>query len=80
MAQHYCPNCRERAFVWCLDEENTPNTQWACSLCKFYAEENGFLESVCQNCNTENLMYFRSPNGYFRFCTNCQFKANAYPW
>lgn len=80
MAEQYCPSCKEKAFVWALDEEVSPNTQWYCSSCKYRAEENESLESTCSKCNTENLMYLKSGNEHFRFCTYCQFRSKAEVW
>ena len=80
MSEQYCPNCKEKGFVWSLDEEASKNTQWNCSLCNFHAEENESLESMCNKCNTENLMYLKSGSEFFRFCTNCQNKTKAEPW
>ena len=80
MSEQYCPNCKEKAFVWSLDVEVTPNAQWYCSLCKYHAEENESLESTCSECKTKNLMYLKAGSDFFRFCTNCQFKTKASPW
>ncbi|MDH5355078.1 MAG: hypothetical protein OEY09_11600 [Gammaproteobacteria bacterium] len=80
MAEQFCPRCKEKSFVWSLDEEASQNTQWHCSSCEFYAEEDESLESLCKKCNTENLLYLKIDNEFLRFCTNCQFQEKAKPW
>ncbi len=80
MSEQYCPNCDKKSFIWALDEDNSPLTQWHCSLCDFHAEENEMVESLCDNCGTKHNLYLKSVNGYFRFCTNCKEKSEALPW
>jgi len=80
MSEQYCPNCKEKTFVWSLDEKANKNTLWHCSSCDFHAEENEFLESTCSKCSTKNLMYLKSGGEFFRFCTNCQYKEKAGSW
>ncbi len=80
MAEQYCPNCKEKGFVWGLDEDVSSYTQWFCSICKYHAEENEPLESVCSECNTKNFIYLKSDGEFFKYCTNCRYKTKAEPW
>ena len=80
MTQQYCPNCKEKAFVWSIDEEDSPNTQWHCSLCKYRAEENEELEGECKACETKSNLYMKSGSSYFQFCLTCQAKVEIEQW
>ena len=80
MSEQYCPNCKEKAFVWYINEEESPNTQWYCSLCKYHAEENEALESECKACKTRNNLYMKSGAHFFQFCLNCQAKVVIEQW
>ena len=80
MSAQYCPNCGKTEFVWFIDEEQSPYTQWHCLSCEYHAEEDESLESICNNCKTKNLIYIRSNGEYFKFCTECQNKTKATPW
>ena len=80
MSEQYCPSCENKAFVWSLDEEVSPNTLWQCSSCDFHAEENESLEGKCSKCGTENLMYLKAGSDFLRFCTNCKYKTKADAW
>lgn len=80
MSEQYCPSCKEKAFVWSLDEESSINTKWHCLSCKYQAEENESLESACSKCGTENLIYLKSGSEYLGFCTKCQHKSKADAW
>ncbi len=80
MSEQYCPNCHEKAFVWALDEEASPNTLWYCSAYKYHAEENEALENVCSHCGNKTNLYMKAGKEFFRFCTSCQCKTEASPW
>lgn len=80
MAEQYCPQCGNKAFVWSIDEEISNHTQWYCSLCNYHAEENEALESPCDKCNITSMLYLKNGNEFFRFCTNCKLKYKADPW
>jgi hypothetical protein len=80
MSEQYCPNCKEKAFVWAIDEDVSPNTQWYCSACKYRAEEDESAEGICDECGTKNKMLLKSKNECFRFCSNCQSKDAAEQW
>ena len=80
MTAQLCPSCGEKGFVWSIDEDVSPYTQWNCLECSYSAEENEKLESVCDECKTKYLIYLKSNNEYYKFCTNCQTKTKAKSW
>jgi DNA-directed RNA polymerase subunit RPC12/RpoP len=80
MAEHYCPNCKQKKFSWFIDEEAGPYTQWRCSRCDYVAQENEAREMSCTECNTKNFLYFKTNNDFFRFCIKCQYRLTADPW
>jgi len=80
VSEKYCPNCKEKSFVWAIDEEESQNTLWYCSLCKYHVEENEALVSECKVCETKTNLYMKSDSEYFQFCLNCQTKLEIEQW
>ncbi len=75
MAEHACPECNEKGFVWALDEEKSDLTQWYCSCCEYHSEENESLEKHCPKCKEKEFMAMLDSNSKFWYCTSCQFKV-----
>jgi hypothetical protein len=65
-------------MTWSIDEEVSPLTQWYCSLCSYYAQEDESHESTCPACGSENSYLLLSDStGTLWFCLNCQSRLRA---
>jgi transcription elongation factor Elf1 len=71
MALQYCPKCKKLSFTWCLDEEQTPLTQWHC-YCGYYALENESKQRDCPVCDTEKAYsYMIDAKNKYWWCHKC---------
>src|SRR5437870_3169039 len=53
MAVQNCPGCGQLGMTWSIDEDQSPLTQWYCSLCGYTAEEDEKRESGCPKCGVK---------------------------
>ncbi len=67
-----CPNCREQAFTWSYDEENTPPTTWNCSNCSYIAWEDESFERICVSCGTKSEMRLKDEVKIYWYCHVCE--------
>ena len=71
MATEICPNCKEDAFTWSIDEEESALTKWGCYKCSYIAWEDEALERVCSNCGNKTEMYLKDDTKKFWYCCSC---------
>lgn len=67
-----CPSCRDQAFTWSYDEENTPATTWSCSGCRYIAREDESFERVCVTCGTKNEIRLEDDIKIYWYCHLCE--------
>jgi hypothetical protein len=70
MALQICPNCKEQAFTWTYDEENTPPTSWACN-CGYSARENESFIRECNACGTKTQSRLQDDSKTYWWCSSC---------
>lgn len=66
-----CPNCKADFFVWSIDEEVSPNTQWGCYHCKYQAFEDEKLERICAACNKKSELHLEDEACIYWWCHLC---------
>lgn len=79
MTAHACPACKAKAFVWSLEEEVSPNTQWYCMACSFAAEEDESKEDWCARCRDRSAIWLLTSPGPGHWCLECGSLTEAAP-
>jgi hypothetical protein len=82
MSAQVCPNCKANAFVWSLNEDESPLTRWHCAVCKYSAEEDEAQEQTCAHCGSKHSsLLLRDTSGIHRWCCACgTFEATTEPF
>lgn len=72
MSAQICPRCQVRHFIWWIDEELSPFTQWVCGNCHYTAEENEKRIADCSHCAANaSLSLMNDDTGPKRWCSAC---------
>ena len=71
MAEVNCPNCKENAFTWYIDEEESPFTIWYCRICKYVAYEDETTVRNCSTCDTRTETELKDDLKKYWWCSRC---------
>jgi phage/plasmid primase-like uncharacterized protein len=71
MTAQLCPRCRQIGLTWSIDEEESPLTQWHCSLCEYVAWEDESKEQPCHMCGRQGSILIEDESGTYRYCFAC---------
>ena len=71
MATQICPNCKEDAFTWFMDEDISPLMIWSCTSCNYNALEDDSKERLCHSCNHKTESLFKDNEKEFWWCSSC---------
>jgi len=71
MAEVNCPNCKENAFTWYCDEEESHDTIWRCRNCDYVAYEDESAMRVCCGCNTKTELELKDNIKKYWWCSKC---------
>lgn len=71
MSEHLCPNCKEKALTWYIDDDD--RTWWRCSLCEFHIEEDESKETECKRCKLPipTVSFLMTEKDKYFFCMFC---------
>ena len=71
MATQICPRCKEDAFTWHIDEEESPFTIWACHICNYQAFEDESKERKCAHCGRNTEARLNDGKENYWWCSSC---------
>jgi len=67
-----CPACKQKGFVWNLNDGKPPKTTWNCANCSYAATEDESKETDCPNCNgSKMLMELKDDKRIYQYCSRC---------
>lgn len=70
MATQICPNCKNDAFTWSI-EEKAALTYWGCYQCGYGAYEDESQERQCSDCGKKTESRLQDEKREYWWCSSC---------
>jgi hypothetical protein len=71
MATQICPNCKNDAFTWSINEDYSSLTYWFCFKCRYDAYEDESQERICTVCDKKTESRLQDKKQEYWWCSNC---------